>query len=213
MRRYEFRVHGVGSTLMVLIVLALVGCATQRSGQACDAAAVGSESIDPDNLWEDATKNTIGTTKEWTNKVELADINGDRQVDVLCANGGYYDYPDEPTFSQVFLNQGPHQMFKEATQKVFGTSPMLARVIKGRDVNGDGSPDILVGTTYQTQGRLYLGGGSGDFTDVTKTHLPQIKASIGDLKFGDGDGDQDLDVVLVDWGKGSPMLSDGGRTM
>ena len=66
---------------------------------------------------------------------------------------------------------------------------MLARVIKVRDVNADGSPDILVGTTFQTQSQLYLGDGSGDFTNVTKTHLPQIKASIGDLEFGDVDGD------------------------
>ena len=175
MRRYEFRVHGVGSTLMVLIILALVECTTQLSEQACGAAAEGSESIDPENLWEDATKNTIGTTKEWTNKVELADINGDRQVDVLFANGGNYEYPGEPTFSQVFLNQGPDQMFKEATRKVFGTSPMLARVIKVRDINADGSPDILVGTTYQTQSRLYLGDASGNFTDVTKTHLPRSR--------------------------------------
>jgi len=32
------------------------------------------------------------------------------------------------------------------------------------------------------------------------THLPKIKVSIGDLKFGDVDGDGDSDVVLADWG-------------
>jgi hypothetical protein len=45
MRRYEFRVRGLGSTLMVLIILVLIGCATQRSEQACGATAEGSESI------------------------------------------------------------------------------------------------------------------------------------------------------------------------
>jgi hypothetical protein len=193
--------------------LALIGCATQQSEQACEAPVEGSATIDPDSLWEDATKTTIGATGKWTNKVELADINGDGQVDVLFANGGNYDYPGEPTFSQVYLNRGPNHMFKEATRQVFGTSPMLARVIKVRDINADGSPDILVGTTFQTQSRLYLGDASGNFTDVTKTHLPQIKASIGDLEFGDVDGDQDLDVVLADWGPESPMMSEGGRTM
>jgi len=132
---------------------------------------------------------------------------------MLFANGGKYDHPGEPAFSQVFLNQGRDEMFKEATRQVFGPKPMLARVIKVGDVNADRSPDILVGTTYQTQSRLYLGDGSGNFTDVTRTHLPQIKASIGDLEFGDVEGDGDLDVVLADWGSGSPMENAGGRTM
>jgi hypothetical protein len=198
--------------LVTLLVLALIGCATQQSEQACEAPVEASATIDPDSLWEDATKTTIGATGKWTNKVELADINGDGLVDILFANGGDYDFPGEPTLSQVFLNQAPDQMFEEATRRVLPDT-MLARVIKVRDVNADGSPDILVGTTFQTQSRLYLSDGEGNFTDVTKTHLPQIKASVGDLEIGDVDGDGDLDVVLADWGKGSPMMSDGGRTM
>ena len=202
--------------VVILITLAVVGCATQQQPKqyACEAPAQRSASIDQAGLWEDATRTTIGKAKglTWTNKIELADINGDGLVDVLFANGGDYDYPGEPTFSQVFLNQGPDQMFEEATRQVLPNA-MLARVIKVRDLNADGSPDILVGTTFETQSHLYLGDDSGDFTDVTKTHLPQIKASVGDLEFGDVDGDGDLDVVLADWGKGSPMLSDGGRTM
>ena len=205
--------------LMTLVVLALtlVGCATQQQPKqyACEGAAQRSASIDPAGLWEEATRTTIGETagRSWTNKVELADINGDGLVDVLFANGGNYDSPGKPAFSEVFVNRGPDKMFEESTHKVFGPTTMLARVIKVGDVNADSSPDILVGTTYQTQSQLYLGDGSGDFTNVTKTHLPQIKASIGDLEFGDVDGDEDLDVVLADWGPGDPMYSEGGRTM
>lgn len=168
---------------------------------------------EPIELWEDATASTIGLTGNWTNKVELADINGDGLVDILFANGGDYDTPGKPQFSQVFLNQGSDQMFKEATQEVFGPTGMLARVIKVRDVNSDEQPDIMVGTTFQTQSRLYLGEGEGKFKEVTKTHLPQIEASIGDLEFGDVDDDGDLDMILADWGADSPMANEGGRTM
>jgi len=203
--------------LVTLVVLAINACGgdEQQSEQGCEAPAEKSASIDPDNLWEDATKTTLGATKglTWTNKVELADINGDGLVDVLFANGGDYDYPGEPAFSQVFLNRGPDQMFEEATRQVFDSTRMLARVIKVGDVNADGSPDILVGTTYETQSQLFLGDGSSNFTNVTKTHLPQINASVGDLEFGDVDGDEDLDVVLADWGPDSPMMNEGGRTM
>ena len=99
--------------LVTLVVLALSACGggEQQSEQACQAPAQRSGSIDPENLWDDATRSTIGATKEWTNKVELADINGDGLVDILFANGGDYDYPGEPTLSQVFLNQGTDQMF------------------------------------------------------------------------------------------------------
>ena len=36
-------------------------------------------------------------------------------------------------------------------------------MIKARDLNGDGLTDIVVGTTYQTQSRLFLGTGQGRF--------------------------------------------------
>jgi hypothetical protein len=65
-------------------------------------------------------------------------------------------------------------MFVEATDTVFGATGDLARVIKVRDVDGDGDPDILVGTTYQTQSRLFRNDGGGAFTEVTATHLPQM---------------------------------------
>jgi len=205
---------GLPLTLLVL-ALAVVGCATQQPEDDSQALAERSASIEPAGLWEDGTKTTIGTTKgeTWTNKVELADANADGLVDVLFANGGDYETPGEPAFSQVFLNRGSGQMFEGATQQVFGPTTMLARVIKVGDVNADGSPDILVGTTFQTQSQLFFGDGSGNFTNVTKTHLPQIKASVGDLEFGDADGDGDLDVVLADWGPESPMENEGGRTM
>ena len=165
-------------------------------------------------LWEDATKTTIGPTEEYTNSVELADINGDGLVDILFANGGDYEMPGEPEFSRVFLNQGPDKMFKEITKEVLGAEPMIAaRAIRVADVNSDGHPDIVVGTSYSTQSRLYLGKGGGVFENVTATHLPQMETSIGDLKFGDVDGDNDLDLVLANWGPGNPMTNNGGRTM
>jgi FG-GAP-like repeat len=148
-----------GLMIAIVVTLSVVGCATQQQPKqyACVGAAQGSASIGPAGQWEDATKTTIGKTagRSWTNKVELADINGDGLVDELFANGGDYEYPGEPTFSQVFLNRGPDKMFEEATRQVFGPNRMLARVIKVGDVNADGSPDILVGTTFQTQSQLF----------------------------------------------------------
>jgi hypothetical protein len=49
----------------------------------------------------------------------------------------------------------------------------------------------------QTPSKRYLDDGLRGFTNVMSTHLPKIKASIGDLEFGDGDSD----LVLAEWGQ------------
>ena len=54
--------------------------------------------------WSDVTAEAIGVTAEWTNKVELADIDGDGFVDLLFANGGDYETAGTPVLSRVFLN-------------------------------------------------------------------------------------------------------------
>jgi MYXO-CTERM domain-containing protein len=151
--------------------------------------------------WEDATAATIGVTKEWSNKLELADLNGDGRVDIMFANGAGYSSPKGGEQNRAFLNQGAGKPFLEASEAVFGKAPDQTRVIKAGDVDGDGDLDLVVGNTFETQSRLYLGDGAGGFTEATG-QLPQKPASIGDLELGDVDGDGDLDLVLADWGPG-----------
>jgi hypothetical protein len=166
----------------------------------------------PPPLWVDVSREAIGTTAEWTNKVEIADINGDGRPDLLFANGGNYSEPGPPEMNRAFVNTGRGFTFEDRSAAVFGPTPDLARVIKARDLDGDGHTDILVGAAYQTQSRLYLGSGNGVFREVTATHLPKGPLSVGDAEFGDADGDGDLDIVLADWGRGNNMVNDGGRT-
>ncbi|HXT71967.1 MAG TPA: VCBS repeat-containing protein [Vicinamibacterales bacterium] len=166
----------------------------------------------PGILWAEATSTTIGETGGWTNKVEIADINNDGLLDLLFANGGDYSTPGKPEFNQAFLNRGSGKPFENRSADVFGPTPGLTRVIKARDLNNDGLTDIVVGATFQTQSRLYLGTGAGAFKEVTSANLPQSPASIGDLEIGDVDADGDLDIVLADWGAGNNMTNLGGRT-
>ena len=163
-------------------------------------------------LWTDVSSQAIGVTSQWTNKVEIADIDNDGRPDLLFANGGNYSEPGAPEMNRAFVNTGQDFKFDDRSAQVFGATPDLARVIKARDLNGDGLTDILVGTTYQTQSRLYLGTGGGAFEEVTASHLPAGPLSVGDVEFGDADGDGDLDAVLADWGPGNNMVNDGGRT-
>ena len=167
----------------------------------------------PTNLWVDQTSVYLPETAEWTNRVEVADLNGDSLPDLIFANGGNYSEPGTLEGSRVFLNNGGDQRFTEISKEVFGEEKYYARVIKTADLNQDGNMDFLIGATFQHQSQLYLGMGEGKFQKVTTTHLPQKEASIGDLEFGDVDQDGDLDVMLVDWGPGSNMSNSGGTTL
>ena len=141
----KFRKNRIFLTGLGLI---LISC--QPTGQAEQAGQTETaETTDTSEIWVDQTEIYLPTTGEWTNRVEVADVNGDDRVDLLFANGGNYSAPGEPEWSRVFINQGPERRFEEITDQVFGDDKFLSRVIKVRDVNGDSIPDILVGTTYQ----------------------------------------------------------------
>jgi hypothetical protein len=202
------RVRAVAASSTVAWVL-MVGC---DPGGAAPAEALGGAPPPPRDLWFDATDELLDSTSEWSNKVEVADLDGDGLVDLLFANGGNYSEPGAPEPNRVFLNRGPGARFVERTVEVLGTDPDLARVVKARDLNADGNVDVFVGATYRTQSRLYLGRGGGAFEEVTATHLPGIQLSLGDAEAGDVDGDGDLDLVLADWGPGNNMTNEGGRT-
>ena len=76
--------------------------------------------------WRDDTATTIGDTAEWTNKVELADVDGDGWLDVILANGAGYASPGPAEASRVFRNiadwTGAAPFFEEITGEVFGTA-------------------------------------------------------------------------------------------
>jgi hypothetical protein len=190
-------------TLLLLVLLMLITSFKQE---------FNSEKMVDTDLWTDATPIYLPVTSEWTNRAEVADINGDNRLDLLFANGGNYSEPGNLEQSRVFINQGPDLKFKEITNQLFGNEKFYARVIKVRDINKDGIADIMMGTTFQTQSQLYLGTGNGEFKNVTATQLPQENLSIGDLELGDVDDDGDLDMILTDWGPGINIENAGGLT-
>src|SRR4051812_24429798 len=164
--------------------------------------------------WQDATAQCIGTTAEWTNKVEVADIDGDGHVDILLANGrGYSSKDNTAEAPRIWRNDAnwaasaPH--CTEITSQVVGSFTGYSRTIKTADIDGDGDLDILTGGAWQTQAKLFRRDAAG-WTDVT-AQLPQVSTSIGDAEFGDIDGDGDMDIVFADWGAGAPNTVTTGR--
>jgi hypothetical protein len=197
--------------VLVFLILTAVGCtgsapALDEGDSAADAPNDGL----PTALWLDHTESFLPETGAWTNKVELADLDGDGLLDLLFANGGNYSEPGEPELNGAWLNRGGTEPFDDVSEALFG-SAALTRVIKARDVDGDGDVDVFVGNTYQSRSRLLMGQGDGTFRDAS-ADLPARDMSLGDAEFGDADGDGDLDLLLADWGPGNNMTNAGGRT-
>jgi len=193
-----------------VLACAAAAC-TPSDGARSSPERAGSAGFPSSGIWDDRTETLLDSTGEWTNKVELADLNGDGLLDLLFANGGDYSTPGTPELNRAFLNAGPGARFEEATRAVFGATPDLTRVIKVRDTDGDGHVDVFVGNTYETPSRLFVGEGQGRFVERPE-RIPSLPLSVGDAEFGDVDGDGDLDIVLADWGPGDSMTNDGGRT-
>jgi hypothetical protein len=55
----------------------------------------------------------VPETTTWTNKVEVADLNGDGRPDLLFANGGDYSTPGKPEANGAYFNRGGRQPFED----------------------------------------------------------------------------------------------------
>ncbi|MEZ5988896.1 MAG: FG-GAP-like repeat-containing protein [Planctomycetota bacterium] len=78
------------------------------------------------------------------------------------------------------------------------------------DMDGDGTPDLLVPSYSGQPDRLYLNDGFGRFRDVSATHMPGVLADTVHMEPVDVDGDGDVDVALaVEGGQNRLYLNDG----
>jgi len=148
----------------------------------------------------------FGTVAHDTEHVQTADFDGDGHADLV------FVAEDDQTH-QLFLGRGDGP-FRDASDRLPGRSEGNGLAVG--DVNGDGLPDIVIGSTGGGEGRgqelLWLNDPArpGQFVDATASHLPAADDDTQDLALADLDRDGDLDLVVGNE-KGPPrlLLNDG----
>ncbi len=146
-------------------------------------------------LWFDNGAFSDPNPNDLTHHIELEDIDNDGDVDLIVVNNSDENLGNAGSMqlNRVYLNDGG--TFTE-DPTVFQT-PDNARVVKLRDVNGDGNADVVAGATWSGTSYIMFGDGNGAFAPGGST---PDNIRVGSLDLGDVDDDGDLDIVVSDYG-------------
>jgi hypothetical protein len=153
----------------------------------------------------DATGN-LPHERTFTHSAAVADVNGDGAPDIFENNLGCCS--DSHVQAQVLLNDGTGHFSVEPDglrgmiPDIYGNDHSYACLLA--DVNGDGSPDLVLGGAEErgaNASQLLLSDGRGHFTffeTLPPTTGPPNNAFVIDMKAADVNGDGAVDLVFAD---------------
>jgi hypothetical protein len=125
-----------------------------------------------------------------TQDLELVDIDGDGDLDVVVGNEGQ---------NELFLNDGAGRLV-DATAGRLPVRHDETREIKAADFDGDGDNDLVVAnvrfvTDWPRRNYLLLNDGAGYFTDAPLGWLPFDDRDDFAIQVLDVDLDSDVDII------------------
>ncbi|HTI71425.1 MAG TPA: VCBS repeat-containing protein [Candidatus Limnocylindria bacterium] len=165
--------------------------------QPISGGKTGFQLLSPDETGLSFT-NFVPESRHWTNQLLLdgggvttADVNGDGRIDVF--------FTGQSGLSSLWINLGDWH-FTNATAAAFGTNSPLATLdalgCAFADLNGDGSPDLVVNSHGQGT-YIFINDGAGIF----RSHPAVLNLNRGGytIAIADVDGDGWLDIYLCNY--------------
>jgi hypothetical protein len=160
----------------------------------------------------DATARLGSTVPTQTREVHTLDANRDGRPDILffniTSNAGAYDRDPQARL----LIQQSDGTFRDETKARLPAHAFSAWGGQVIDFDQDGAPDIVVGAVQvpgfvPLQLRAWRNDGTGHFTDVTLTAMPNsVVGRHWSMAVGDLDGDKRDDLLAGAWGTQARLL-------
>ncbi|MEM1125198.1 MAG: alpha/beta fold hydrolase [Bacteroidota bacterium] len=124
--------------------------------------------------------------REETREADLADVDGDGDLDLLFAN---VDFQTQTQYAnRLLLNDGTGH-FTDVSASHLADPPGHTLDADFADVDRDGDLDLLLGYSFGRSLAVLLNDGTGRFADVTEAVLPNgVVADVIDLEVIDLDG-------------------------
>ena len=153
----------------------------------------------------------------WTEGMELADVDGDGDLDLFVADGEGFASPGAQRQNVLLINQlvetGSVGFSDESVARL-GVHLSHAKGVTTGDVDGDGWVDVMFTNAFNSDPPfLYINRGAaqpGYFDEEGLTRGFTQNLSAAGAQFGDLDDDGDLDLIVCDSGP-SYLGAPGGR--
>lgn len=160
---------------------------------------------------QSAARLTYRTEPEETREVDVADIDGDGDLDILYGNVQAF-VPNALRQNRLLLNDGKG-FFSDITANNLPKDDNRCFGVSFLDIDNDNDIDIMTGNTNgagfagMTPFSVYLNNGKGKFTEGTSSIIPQSVAGRGfDIDFVDLNGDDIKDLFLSNRGSQDFLL-------
>ncbi|OOZ41471.1 hypothetical protein BOW53_03610 [Solemya pervernicosa gill symbiont] len=144
------------------------------------------------------TGTSIGTESDITYAVELGDIDGDGDLDLVTGTA--------PGINKLYLNNGSGSF--SATGTAIGSETDNTRAVALADLDNDGDLDVVAGNAGDTH-KYYLNDGSGGFP-ATGTDIGSDTDTTWEIALADLNGDGFPDLVAGNFQERNKLyLNDG----